>query len=272
MSDLPRRASYDLHMHSSCSDGRFEPEEVLERAARGGLDVIALTDHDLIGGLDPGVHRCGDRLVRVVAGAELTGSHEGQEYHLLVYFAGEPPTAFRDLCRAQTRARARRYDAAVHALGIAELTPAPAHAHHGELALTRHHLGRALVALGHADHVGEAIRTFAGRDTVPLIDLPFVECIRVARALGGVTSWAHPPRQALIDHTPTFAAAGLHALEALRPHTRRADRVLCKKLARRFGLFFTGGSDWHGWRGASDLGMFQLRGDDLDPFRAALAA
>ncbi len=269
--DLPRRANYDLHLHSSWSDGRYAPGEVLERAAAGGLDVIALTDHDLVGGLDPGVHAVGTRSVRVLAAAELTGVHAGREFHLLAYFPREAPTAFHDLCAAQTRARAARYDAAVGVLGLEGVDVAPPSAWRGELALTRHHLGRELVRAGHATSLNDAFSRLLGPDAVPHLDLPFVECIRIARDLGAVTSWAHPPTEALRAHAETFAAAGLHGIEGMRPSARREDRVFAKKLARRLGLLVTGGSDWHGWGGV-DLGLFRLRGEELDPFLAALAA
>lgn len=266
-----RRGWFDLHMHSSASDGRYPPAEVLRRAALGGLDVIALTDHDLAGALSPGEHRVEGRDIRVIAGAELTGRHLGREYHLLVYFPGEPPTAFLDLCRSQSQARAERYNAAVSRLDLG-LEPASADAAAGRRALTRHHLGRALVQAGHAQSVTEGIQRFATREVVPLIDLPFVEAIRRCRALGGVTSWAHPPRQALLDHAQTFARAGLHALEGLRPGMRRQDRTFVKRVARRFGLVLTGGSDWHGWSSGSNLGLFRIRGEDLAPFLDRLSA
>jgi predicted metal-dependent phosphoesterase TrpH len=267
-----RRATYDLHLHSSRSDGRFSPQEVLAKAASSGLDVIALTDHDLTGGIAPGEHVVGGRSISVIAGAELTGTHEGREFHLLVYFPGEPPPEFIALCQSQTQARAQRYDAAVQNMGLSGVELAPPEAHTGELALTRHHLGRAVVRAGHAATVGDAITKFATRENVPAVSMPFVSCIERARAAGGVTSWAHPPREALEAHLAEFAAAGLQGLEGIRPGMRREDRVYVKKLAKRYGLFLTGGSDWHGWGGAGDLGLFRIRGEDLVPFLDALAA
>lgn len=269
--ELSRRATYDLHLHSCRSDGRLEPDALLERAAAAGLDVIALTDHDLTGALDPGVHRVGGREVRVIAGAEITGVHEGREYHLLVYFPGDPPAAFLDLCSSQSRARAVRYDRAVARLALPGVASAPDAARSGAVSVTRHHLARAIVAAGHAPTVGDAFSRLLTRDIVPTLELPFTEAVRQCRALGAVTSWAHPPVEALRAHLATFAAAGLHGVEGARPAMRREDRVFARKIAKRHGLFLTGGSDWHGW-GGTDLGLFRLRGEDLDPFLVALAA
>jgi len=273
MSRFPQHDQlFDLHMHSDRSDGRYCPEEVLERAVEGGLQVIALTDHDLIGAVHPGVHRIGKRELHVLSGAEISGTHDGREYHLLVYFPGEPPVGFMDFCSEQVRARAERYDTAVQNIDLPGVPSAPAAARDGQVALTRHHLARALVQAGHADDMGEAFSRYAGHDNVPRLDLPFAECIRIARSFGGVTSWAHPPRQAVEAHLETFVQAGLQGLEGMRPALKRRERVFFKKAARRHGLFLTGGSDWHGWHASQRLGLFRLRGAQVAGLLDALAA
>jgi 3',5'-nucleoside bisphosphate phosphatase len=265
-------ATFDLHLHSSCSDGKLPPEGVLEQAARGGLDVIALTDHDLVGALEPRVHQVGGRAIRVLCGAEISGVHDGREFHLLVYFPQDAPPRFDDFCRRTVRARAERYEVARANIGLPGVRPAPPEAHAGDLALTRHHLARALVEAGHASDLSDAFARYTGSDNVPRLDLPFVECIREARACGGLTSWAHPPREAVERYLDTFVEAGLHGLEGMRPGLRRTDRRFYKKKARRHGLFLTGGSDSHGWRASERLGLFRLRGAELAPFLDALAA
>jgi hypothetical protein len=270
--NTPSSCSLDLHVHTSRSDGRFEAEHVLEQAAAGGVGVLALTDHDVVGPFDPGVHQVGQRRIRVVVAAEVSGTHHGREYHLLVYFPHAAPTGFQDFCQAQVRERAQRYDTAIGRLGLPGLAPAPAQAYSGELALTRHHLARAIVAAGHASDVGQALGRYTSGDAVPAFDVPFVECIRQARRFGGLTSWAHPPRQAVDQHLPELVRAGLQGLEGIRPGLRREDLKFYKGAAQRHGLFLTGGSDWHGWAGPSDLGLFQVQPDQVRGFLTALAA
>lgn len=266
---LNQNGIFDLHLHSSRSDGRFEPEEVLDHAARGGIDVIALTDHDMLSVLDPKVYELGKRRVRVLSGAEVSGQHDGREFHLLVYFPGDPPAGFRDFCSAQIEARADRYERAVENIGLPGLPDLAPQGVRGELSITRLHLARGLVEAGHASDVGDAFARYAQHPTVPRLDMPFVECIRVARSFGGLTSWAHPPRQAVDRYLETFVEAGLHGLEGLRPGLKRTDRNLYRKAARRHDLFLTGGSDWHGWR-TQPLGLFRLRGQQLSAFLDAL--
>ena len=264
--------TFDLHLHSNRSDGRFEPAEVLERAAAGGLQTIALTEHDLVGALDPGVHVVGKRKVHVISGAEVSGVHAGSEHHLLVYFVGEAPTGFREFCHKQVLRRVRRYEEAVERINLPGIQPPPEEARRGELALTRHHLARALVEVGHAESLGDAFSKYASYGYVPRIEMPFTECIRIARSWGGVCSWAHPRLDALEKHLPEFVEAGLQGLEGLRPGMNRRDRNSVRKAARRHGLFLSGGSDWHGWHDSGHLGLYRLSGQQVRGFLDALAA
>lgn len=262
----------DLHLHTNRSDGRYAPEDVLRRCAAGGLEVVALTDHDLET-VSPGVHDIDGRRLHVLGGAEISGMHEGREHHLLVYFPGEVPAGFRAFCAAQCRERASRFESAVTSLGLPELGGPDEDAREGRRALTRLHLARALVARGHATNPSDAFARFlsVGHGHVPRLSFPMVDAIRMARANGGVTSWAHPSMPDVERHLEAFVAAGLQGLEGLRPYLTSRDRGFFRKMARRHGLFLTGGSDWHGWT-SDDVGLFRLEARDLRDFLDALLA
>ncbi|MFT7518661.1 MAG: putative metal-dependent phosphoesterase TrpH [Kiritimatiellia bacterium] len=263
---------FDLHIHSNRSDGRFDPVDVLERAAAGGLGTIALTEHDLVGSLDPGVHQVGSRRVHVISGAEVSGMHDGSEHHLLVYFPGEAPAGFRDFCAAQVARRVERYEQAVQRIGLPGIAPPSELARRGEMSLTRHHLARALIEVGHAKNLNDAFAKYASHGYVPRIEMPFTECIRIARSWGGTCSWAHPRIDALQKHLPVFVEAGLQGLEGLRPGLRRTDKNTVRKAAKRHGLYLSGGSDWHGWHDSNNLGLYRLTGHQVRGFLDALAA
>ncbi|MEQ1503159.1 MAG: hypothetical protein ABMB14_13055 [Myxococcota bacterium] len=268
---------FDLHMHSLRSDGRYPPEEVLARCARGRLDVVALTDHDLPNELAIGPHQIDGHTVHVVGGAEVSGMHAtlegGREQHLLVYFPGEVPEGFRAFCRAQCRERAVRYAAAVDNLALPGIAAPDDAARNGDASLTRHHLARQLVTAGHVPSLRDAFARFLGEShgRVPPLSLSFVDAIRIARSFGGVTSWAHPPVALLEAYLPAFAAAGLDAIEAIRPSVGSDERRRYRNAARKYGLVFTGGSDWHGWPGDEDLGLFRVEARELGPFLDLLA-
>jgi hypothetical protein len=243
---------------------------VLARAAAGRIDILALTDHDLPPVLAAGVHEVAGRRVRVLHAAEVSGCHEGREQHLLVYFPGEIPDGYRAFLRVRAAVRAERYDEAVRRLGLTpgvDVPAADAAARAGERALTRHHLVRALRDAGLVPDSRSGFPRVA--PVVPLIDLPFVQAIREARAAGGLTSWAHPSRPDAEAWTRTFVEAGLQALEGARPQQDRSTRNALAKLAERHGLLVTGGSDWHGWHEGA-FGMFAFEGERAAAFCEAL--
>jgi len=84
----------DLYTHSTASDGVLTPAELVELAARSGIDVIALTDHDTVGGVGVAAD-AGERLgVRVVAGIELSSRYEDRAVHVLGYFVDPANESF----------------------------------------------------------------------------------------------------------------------------------------------------------------------------------
>ncbi len=262
----------DLHIHSSMSDGRYPPQEVLKRCALGGLDLVAITDHDLTSSLKPGVHDIEGKQILLLAGAEISGTHEGAEYHLLVYFPGTVPPEFRAFCETRCRHRAERYESSRHSIGLTDLTPADEEARLGQRALTRLHLARELMENGHVSSVQEAFDRYLGaqHQRVPPVNLTFIEAIQTARSCGALTSWAHPSLEDARSHLATFKQAGLHGIEAARPGLRTSQRRSLRKLARAHGLFVTGGSDWHGWH-SLELGTFSVDPQQVSGFITAMS-
>lgn len=261
----------DLHLHSDASDGAFDADDLLRRCAAGGLDVVALTDHDLPPVRPAGAWHGGGRALRVLHGVELSGVHDGHELHLLAWFPGPMPDAMVAYCRARAQARAERYDRAIASLGLDGLARAPVDARAGGRSLTRHHLARALVEAGHARSVGDAFARFlsVAHGHVSHTDVRFVDLVGVLREAGAYTSWAHPPAAQASQWARPFAAAGLHALEAHRPGLGRFQRETLMGYALKNGMAVTGGSDWHGW-GPTEPGAFAFSGRQAAPFLRAM--
>jgi len=253
------RPRIDLHMHSDCSDGQLSPDRLLVHAAEGGLDVVALTDHDLAPVLQPGWHEVGGRKIRVIAGVELSTMYEDTEQHLLVYFPEEMPTEFAEWCTARARWRASWYDQVLDALALPEIPRADAAARAGQRTLTRLHLARALVDAGVVPSLAVAFKEWVGHDVgrIPPLNLGLLEALSVAVEAGGWTSWAHPQLAQAEAWASTLAGAGLHALEAWRAAGGTHRRDTLHRLAVRNHLAITGGSDWHG-KGRRRLGSFSV--------------
>lgn len=269
---LPVNARLDLHMHSVRSDGRQLPAELARLAATAGLDVIAITDHDCEPELPAGPQLLGGRTLHIVHAAEVSGMHEGEEHHLLVYFPGEMPLEFRRLLRSLCLARVQRYELACRAFAVEGLPTPDEDARQGRRALTRTHMAQALIAAGHARDLSEAYDRFAGSRAglVPPVAPTFLAVLSMARAAGGLTSWAHPPAEAVARHLGTFVRAGLHGLETARPRLPGPERAALQKLAHRHGLIQTGGSDHHGLPNQRPLGQWSFPMREARPFARAL--
>ncbi len=264
-------ARLDLHLHTHLSDGRWAPKRVLADCAAGGLDVVALTDHDLPPTLSAGAHQVAGRSLRLIHGVELSTHHGDGEQHLLVWFPDEMPSDFREFCTTRAAARAARYDAALDSIGLDGLAVPDADARAGRRALTRRHLALDLVRAGHARTYGEAMRRWvrASCGHVPGIQLPMVETIQRAREAGGLTSWAHPEPGRCKAWLPHLAKAGLQGIEGIRPGQGRKVRQSFRKLAARHRVLVTGGSDHHGQPGRH-LGHFAVSGQASLPLLGAL--
>ena len=263
----------DLHMHSTASDGRRSPAEVVELAVAGGLDVIALTDHDNTRGVRSAQDAAAGRL-RVVAGVELSSRWRGQSIHVLGYFVdpeAAPLTRHYRLLRERRRHRMAAMVARLCATGVrVTMREVDAQRRDRRVPHTRPHLARALVAAGHATSAAEAFDRYIGNGLPGhvLVEAPTPEeVIGTVLAAGGVPVWAHPPVALLNELVPPMVDAGLGGLEVYRPWPAEV-RKLVSAQARRWGLLRTGGSDWHGRRSDPPLGTFSVSEDEVGEFLA----
>jgi len=108
-------AGYDLHTHTSRSDGTFTPSEVVDLAIGLELTGIAITDHDTVDGLDEATERAGDRL-EIVPGIEFSAEYEGASLHVLAYWIDPANESLRTELRRLTDTRFRRGELMVEKL------------------------------------------------------------------------------------------------------------------------------------------------------------
>lgn len=266
----------DLHVHSTASDGVCSPEEVVERAVAGGLDAIALADHDTVAGVGPAMRAARGRSIEVVAGVELSSTYRGEDVHVLGYFLEIESPALaahhrRGLERRAARMAEMREKLAMQGVPV---TSRQVDAQRGsaDVAPARPHLARALVEAGHAASVRDAFARLIGDGCpayVPTKVATPEEVIGVVLAAGGIPVWAHPPASLLGELLPPMIDAGLMGLEVHRPPGRSANPSVLRELARRHGLLVTGGSDWHGPGGGHELGEFFVTADEVAGFLEA---
>ncbi|MEU3625033.1 phosphatase [Amycolatopsis coloradensis] len=260
----------DLHAHSTASDGTDSPAGLVAAAAKAGLDVVAITDHDTTAGWAPAAEALPPGL-SLVPGAELstisvdpvTGRHVS--VHLLAYLFDPASTA---LVAEQARLRSeRRWRLRVMAERMAadglpvdpdevmSLLPEDGSA-------GRPHLAQALVRAGVVSSVNEAFESYLGNGSgyfVARQDTLVEDAIDMIADAGGVTVIAHPfayTRGATItvDVLAALAEHGLTGVEVDHPNHDEETRVRLHGVAGELGLVRTGSSDYHGTNKTIDLG------------------
>ena len=248
---------FDLHTHSTFSDGTLDPERVVEVATTRDLTGIALTDHDNTGGVERAQAAARGTGLTVLLGCELSAEHDGNPVHVLGYGfdPSEPAFAAKRAWLARGRVgRARRMVERLGELGapvdferVRELA--------GGGAIGRPHVARAMVEAGVVDEVAAAFspdwigaggRAYVAKDAVTP-----VEAVGLIHGAGGVAVLAHPSVHAGARAVPepvigAMAAAGLDGLEVDHPDQPPPDRARWRALAAELGLETTGSSDCHG--------------------------
>jgi predicted metal-dependent phosphoesterase TrpH len=248
----PPATAYELHCHSTASDGTYPPAQVVAMAAARGVRVLSLTDHDTTDGIPEAAAAAAQHGVTLIPGVELTCSVTSGEVHLLGYFVRVGDARFQEILaefRGGREARGQRMVARLNAIGIPirwERVKEIA----GIAGVGRPHVARAMIELGVVRDVNEAFDRYLGRGKPGYVErMKFdpAAAVRFVRSAGGVPVLAHPfsvddLRTTLDEMLP----AGLLGLEAYYQDYTLEERVALADLAANLRLLTTVGSDFHG--------------------------
>jgi predicted metal-dependent phosphoesterase TrpH len=252
--------TFDLQSHSTCSDGALPPRAVVAAAADAGVELLALTDHDTVDGVDEALQAGAAQGLRVVPAVELSAlDDEAEDLHVLGYLVDHrAPLLLETLTelRADRAARAGRMAQALRACGL-------------ELELPRRDsIGRPHLAQAAFDHPANRMRLESEEivNASQLLEAYLVpgapayrrrtrptvaEAIALVHDAGGFAVWAHPfwdveAPAAVLDTIDRFAALGLDGVEAFYPsHDAGQAALIAERCAER-GLLTTGSADFHG--------------------------
>ncbi|MEX0874249.1 MAG: PHP domain-containing protein [Actinomycetota bacterium] len=274
----------DLHCHTTASDGTLDPSELIPRARADGADVIAVTDHDTVDGIEASIRSGNEMGVRVIPGIELS-CYEHRSVHMLGYFidpTSAPLLTELGKLKAERVTRAQRIVERLRDLGY-ELTFDEVRAQSAGEIFARPHIARAMVARGYIDSVRDAFTSEligdGGLADVTKRSPTPVEGIELIRAAGGVPVIAHsavghhegPERSVPIALIEELKEAGLVGIEADHPDHPRAIRDELTALAAKLDLVPTGGSDFHGESGHR-IGNCTTSADALEALESASGA
>ncbi len=245
---------FDLHLHTTASDGTDSPAQLAELAAQSGFDLIAVTDHDTVSGVEEAQETGRTLGVRVIPGVEISAGGE-PEVHVLGYGMRDLATMEQELGRMrelrdqrmeQMIERLRQAGVDVDIERVRELS--------GGGSMGRPHLARALVEEGKVRDVREAFYRFLspGRPGyVARHKLTVTEAVRLIRDCGGLPGIAHPGQNKggefwLPERLSALKEEGLCCLEVYHMSHSKAQCQAFDRMARQIGLLVTGGSDYHG--------------------------
>lgn len=247
----------DLHTHSTASDGRLSPRDLVRRAFSEGVDVLALTDHDTVSGLGEAEDEARALGIIFLSGIELNVEWRPRrgEFHLLCLGLERISPELQSLIEESLAKREKRNFEIIEKMRadkikvsydeIKALCPSRA--------VGRPHFAEYLVQKKIASDENQAFDKYLGRGRPWFVrkeGAPLDRAVKAASSCGGVCVVAHPMslmlswgkmRETLAD----FRARGVEGVEAFHPLSREVDCERLERMARAAGLFVTAGSDFH---------------------------
>ncbi len=249
----------DFHTHSTVSDGRLTPSELVGLAYRNGVRIMSLTDHDIVDGL-PEAFNAAARYAdfTLVPGIEMSTDVEGGEVHILGHFIDWQDNAFRrrlSELQESRLGRARKMTERLRELGRpVEWERVESFA--GEGAVGRPHIALALVEAGHVATVNEAFDRFLSRTGPAYVGrekLTPQQVIEIISGVGGFATLAHPREfgapEGFLPLLEELARDGLTGMEVYYQDYAPEDVESLRRIADSLGLIPLGGSDYHGLGG-----------------------
>ena len=249
--------SLDFHLHSTISDGRLSPRELLELASEYGVTTMALTDHDSTDGVADAQAVGAELGIRVIPGIELSTDLPGASIHVLGIFLDYQQEAFQDTIRQFREARIGRAQKMVDAvtnLGY-PITVERVFELAGEGSVGRPHVAQALLEAGHVTSIEDAFNRFIGRNGPAYFEGFRIEpkdAVTLIHSVGGIASWAHPYEldgKDWREFLPAMLEAGVDGLETYygKEYEGGAKEALLAACSEH-GLVPTVGSDFHGFK------------------------
>ena len=244
----------DLHTHTTASDGRCTPAELVSRAASAGISVLSVTDHDTVAGCEPVAAACQAARIEFVAGIEITAARDETDVHILGYFVDARSPALLAFLAGQRQQRIDRIRLMIGKLAVfgirldADAIVQPA-IDAPSRSVGRPWIARALVAGGYVKTTNDAFGIWLSRGKPAFVARESAgpdEVIARIHDAGGIASLAHPVLVRHDEWIRGFVADGLDALEAYHSKHDAATTSRYVELASTLGIRVTGGSDYHG--------------------------
>lgn len=256
----------DLHVHSNRSDGTCSPRELVDYAVKKRLTAFALTDHDTVDGLDEAIGYAdrlreeakgsSDTVPEVIPGIELSTEYEGRDIHIvglnIDYHNGEFTRYLEDFVASRDK-RNRKMCALLCEAGI-DISYEKLLEEFPNSVITRAHYARYMMNHGYIKSIKEAFDRYVGDRCpyfVPREKVTPAQAVHLICAAGGIPILAHPILYRMSDArleklVVELKAEGLSGIEAIYSTYSASEERQIRRLAEKYNLLISGGSDFHG--------------------------
>ncbi|MFQ5449256.1 MAG: PHP domain-containing protein [Nitrospinaceae bacterium] len=260
----------EIHMHSTMSDGEFNPAKLVEFAQQYGVSILSLTDHDTFEGIGEFLKAAESTPISAFPGIEITTRYKNINVHLLGYF--KDAKSIDPELRKEVKEMFEKRENRMREL-VDQINRVVPEAWRGKIrfenvrkaaegVLARPHLAREMTRLGIVASTGEAFERYLVPYNVERENLPIEQAIALVRRGGGIPVLAHPGERTYSIHNPAkgldfegiprrleeLKSFGLMGLECVYPYHEKTSMVeYFTDLAKKLGLIVTGSRDFHGY-------------------------
>jgi predicted metal-dependent phosphoesterase TrpH len=246
----------DLHVHSSSSDGTLSPRELVLYAKEKNLAAFALTDHDVVDGIEEALAEGQKQGIEIVPGIELAAQYQDREIHILGFFIDYKDPYFLERLQWIQKERKRRNQKMLEKLNDLgfDITLEELKSVAGKDLISRAHFGKLLQEKGYAASITDAFQLYLSPGKAAYVQREVYspkECIHFIHEAKGLAVLAHPTLYDLSDEEikdliKILKAEGLDGIEAIYSLYTNEEEAKLRSWAHHYNLFITGGSDFHG--------------------------
>jgi hypothetical protein len=240
----------DLHTHTYYSDGFFSPEELIKKASKEGIEVLSITDHDNVNGIEEAAETAAQLGIEIIPGVEISSDIRDYEVHILGYFI-DPKNKelehYLNFFREERYKRAIRIVEKLNILGLS-ITMEDVMVRAKNSAIGRPHIAQALLATNQVKSYFEAFYKYLGNHAPAYerkVHLSPQSAFKIISDAGGLSFIAHPGNMPEIL-VKELIDAGVDGIEVIHP-SHSPERVrFYRGIVNEYFLLESGGSDFHG--------------------------